>query len=83
MLSSIFLKNSEIGITPAKFNMFRLIPISILNLIIPLIFNTKWAETVISNHALSGRDEMEMLTQEFIKLAESKGYDLVELKKLK
>lgn len=78
-----FLKNSEIGIIPPKFNMFRLIPISILNLIIPLIFNTKWAETVISNHALSGRDEMEMLTKDFIILAESKGYELVELKKLK
>ena len=78
-----FLKHSEIRITPPKFNMFRLIPISILNLIIPLIFNTKWAETVISNHALSGRDEMEMLTKDFISLAESKGYDLVELKKLR
>ena len=77
-----FLKHSKIGITPPKLNMFRLIPISILNLVIPLIFNTKWAEIVISNHALSGRDEMEMLTNDFIALAESKGYDLVELKKL-
>jgi hypothetical protein len=62
--------------------MFRLIPISILNLMFPLVFNTKWAETVISNHALSGRDEMEMLTKDFIALAKSKGYDLVELRKL-
>lgn len=77
-----FLKNSGIGITPPKLNMFRLIPLSILNFSIPFLFNTKWAETVISNHALLGREEMEMLTNDFIILAESKGYDLVELKKL-
>lgn len=77
-----FLKHSDIGITPPKLNMFRLIPLTILNFLIPFLFNTKWAETVISNHALSGRYEMEMLTNDFIELAESKGYDLVELKKL-
>jgi 2-dehydropantoate 2-reductase len=67
-----FLKHSGIGITPPKLNAFRWIPITILNLLIPIIFNTKWAETVISNHALSGRDEIEMLTNDFIALAESK-----------
>lgn len=77
-----FLKHSGIGITPPKLNMFRLIPLFILNFFIPYIFNTKWAETVISNHALSGRYEMEMVTNDFIALAESKGFDLVELKKL-
>ena len=77
-----FLKHSGFGITPPKLNMFRLTPLTFLNLLIPIIFNTKWAETVISNHALSGRNEMEMLTNDFIALAESKGYDLVELKKL-
>lgn len=77
-----FLKHSGIGITPPKLNMFRVIPLTILNLIVPYILNTKWAETVISNHALSGRHELEMLMNDFIALAESKGYDLVELKKL-
>lgn len=77
-----FLKHSDIRITPPKLNMFRLIPLTILNFLIPFLFNTKWAETVISNHALSGRYEMEMLTNDFIALAESKGYDLVELKKM-
>ena len=48
----------------------------------PLVFNTKWAETVISNHALAARDEMEMLFNDFILLAEEKGYNLNELKKL-
>lgn len=77
-----FLKHSGVGIVPQKLNMFRLIPLAILNILIPFIFNTRWAETVISNHALSGRAEMEMLTVDFIALAESKGYDLVELKRL-
>lgn len=49
---------------------------------ISALFNTKWAETVISNHALSARSEMEMLTNEFIGLAKSYGYDLSELQKL-
>ncbi|MBI5220079.1 MAG: ketopantoate reductase family protein [Bacteroidia bacterium] len=77
-----FLKHSGFGITPPKLNMFGMIPVSILNFLFPFIFNTKWAETVISNHALSGRGEMEMLSRDFIALAESKGCDLVELKKL-
>lgn len=77
-----FLKHSGLGITPPKLNMFRFLPLPILNIIIPAVFNTNWAETVISNHALAGRDEMEILTSDFIRLAESKGYDLIELKKL-
>ncbi len=77
-----FLKNSRIGVEPPKLNMLRLIPLPILNCVMPLIFNTKWAETVISNHALAARDEMEMLFNDFILLAEDNGYNLNELKKL-
>lgn len=77
-----FLKNSGIGAESAKLNMFRLIPLPILNRFMPLIFNTKWAETVISDHALAVRDEMKMLFNDFILLAEGKGYNLNELKKL-
>ena len=77
-----FLKHSGIGIEPPKLNTFRLLPLPILNWLVPLIFNTKWAETFISNHALAARDEMEMLFNDFILLAENKGYNLNELKKL-
>ena len=77
-----FLKNSGIGIEPAKLNIISLIPLPILNYFIAQIFNTKWAETFISNHALAARDEMEMLFNDFILLAENKGYNLNELKKL-
>lgn len=77
-----FLKNSGIGVEPAKLNIISLIPLPILNYFIAQIFNTKWAETFISNHALAARDEMEMLFNDFILLAENKGYNLNELKKL-
>jgi 2-dehydropantoate 2-reductase len=77
-----FLKHSGIGIEPAKLNFFRILPISIMNLIIPIVFNTKWAETVISNHALSARQELEMLYNDFINLAEENERNLKELKTL-
>ncbi len=77
-----FLKKSGIGVEPVKLNLFRLAPLCILNFIMPFVFNTKWAETVISNHALAAREEMEMLFADFILLAADKGYNLIELKKL-
>ena len=77
-----FLKNSGIGVEPAKLNIISLIPLPILNYFIAQIFNTKWAETFISNHALAARDEMKTLFNDFILLAENKGYNLNELKKL-
>lgn len=77
-----FLKNSGIGVEPAKLNLFRLIPLPVLDWLLPLVFDTKWAETVISNHALTARDEMEMLFNDFILLAQNRQCNLKELKKL-
>jgi 2-dehydropantoate 2-reductase len=77
-----FLKKSGIGIEPSKLNIFRLAPLWTLNLVMSFVFNTKWAETVISNHALAARGEMEMLFNDFLILAKDKGYNLTELKKL-
>jgi 2-dehydropantoate 2-reductase len=77
-----FIKNAGIGVEPVKLNIFRFSPLPILNWVLSFIFNTKWAETVISNHALAARTEMEMLFNDFILLAENKGYNLKELKKL-
>lgn len=78
-----FLKYSGIGIEPPKLNAFRLLPISILNQLLSLIFNTKWAETVISNHAIAAKNEMDLLTSEFLLMAKSKGYSLLELEKMR
>lgn len=78
-----FLHDSGIGVEPFKLNLFRWVPLRILNLIVPIVFNTKWAETVISDHALTARAEMEMLFNDFVLLAKDKGYDLKELKRLR
>lgn len=77
-----FLKDAGIGIEPWKLNVIRLMPFWILNITMKYLFDTKWAETVISNHALNARREMEVISNEFIDLANSKGYNLKEFKKL-
>lgn len=77
-----FLKKSGIGIEPSKLNIFRYAPLFLLDLVMKYLFDTKWAETVISNHAINARQEMELISNEFILLAESKGYQLSEFKKL-
>lgn len=77
-----FLKDSGIGIVPWKLNIIRLMPLWILNLTMKLAFNTKWAETIISNHALVARNEMKVISKEFIELARSKGYNLKEFEKM-
>lgn len=77
-----FLKASGIGIEPRKLKIITLIPRWILNLVMRYAFDTKWAETVICNHALNARGEMEVMSNEFIQLAQSKGYELKEFKKL-
>jgi len=77
-----FLKKSGIGVEPSKLNLLRIAPLCVLNFVMPFVFNTKWAETVISNHALAARGEMEMLFNDFNLLAKDKGFNLTELKKL-
>lgn len=77
-----FLKKSGTGIEPCKLNIFRFLPLFILNPVMRLAFNTKWAETVISNHALNARHEMEIISNDFINFANSKGFKLKEFKKL-
>jgi 2-dehydropantoate 2-reductase len=77
-----FLKKSGIGIEPLKLNVFLFLPLCILNIIMRIVFNTKWAETVISNHALNAKQEMELISNEFLELAEEKGFKLDEFRRL-
>lgn len=77
-----FLKDSGIGIMPWKLNIISFMPLWVLNFTMKYAFNTKWAETVISNHALKARNEMKVISNEFIELAKSKGYSLKEFEKL-
>lgn len=78
----MFLRKSGIGVEPFKLNIISLLPLFMLNPLMRLAYNTRWAETVISNHALNARHEMEIITRDFINLAESKGFKLIELQKL-
>lgn len=75
-----FLKMSGIGIEPFKLTIFLFLPLCILNFIMRIVFNTKWAETVISNHALNAKQEMELISNEFLELAQEKGYQLDEFR---
>lgn len=77
-----FLRKSDIGIVPRKFNVIVFTPLWLLNLIMRFAFNTRWAETVISNHALNAKDEMRVISREFIKMAKVKGFELNEFKKM-
>ena len=78
----VFLKKSKYGVEPFKLNVFRIVPTFLLSKIMSLIFNTKWIETVGTNHALSARKEMEVLTNNFIQLAENEGVELRYLKEM-
>jgi 2-dehydropantoate 2-reductase len=77
-----FLRESDIGIVPRKFNVIVFTPLWLLNLIMRFAFNTRWAETVISNHALNAKDEMRIISREFIEMAKEKGFELKEFKKM-
>jgi 2-dehydropantoate 2-reductase len=77
-----FLNKSKYRIEPFKLNVFRIIPTFLLGKILSKVFNTKWAETVMCNHALSARQEMEILTSGFIQLAESNRVELKYLKEM-
>ena len=77
-----FIHRSKIGITPSKYHIMRFAPQFFFTRIIASMFNSEWAESVISNHALNAKSEMEYLTKDFVELAKSKGFELKELKKM-
>lgn len=77
-----FLKNSGIGIEPSKLRIIQFLPVGVLNQIMKFLFNSKWAETVICSHALKAKKEMDIVSNDFIKMAEQKGFRLAEFEKL-
>ena len=77
-----FLKASDIGITPPKFNIFLYCPKPLLSFVLGIVFNTKWAETVMYNHCMNAVSEMALLNQAFITLAEQNGFDLSVTKEM-
>jgi 2-dehydropantoate 2-reductase len=77
-----FLNKSKYSVEPFKLNVFRIIPGFLLGKILSIVFNTKWSKTVICDHALSAGNEMEILTRDFIQLAENNGAELKFLKEM-
>ena len=59
------LKKRGVPITPAKLNLFRICPNWIMNIALRCVYNTKFAEIFISNHAQNAKKEMELLDMEF------------------
>jgi 2-dehydropantoate 2-reductase len=77
-----FIKKSGIGIEPLPLNFLVYCPSFILNSMMKLVYNTKWAETVISTPALATPDDYERMSEDFVEMAASMNFDLVEMKKL-
>jgi len=78
----IFLKRSGIEIEPFKLKIFLFLPMFILNPLMRFVYRTKWEENLISNHALNAKQEMDKISNDFLKLADLHGYNLVEFKRL-
>lgn len=78
-----FIAQSGIGIEPGKLKLIRLLPIPLLGFVLKTMYKTRWAESVISNHALSARSEMEYLADQFISLADRLNYNLKTLKEMR
>jgi len=57
----VTLKAKGIPITPTKLNVFRICPLWIMDISLRVLYNTKFAETLISSHAVNAKDEMALL----------------------
>ena len=78
-----FIEQCGIGIEPGKLKLIRLLPVRLLTFVLKSVYKTRWAESVISNHALAARSEMKYLSDQFISLADSLNYDLKMLKEMR
>jgi hypothetical protein len=67
---------SGTGINPSKFNMIFCCPTFLLSFLLKIIFNTKWANIVIANHALNAPEEMKLLSDGFIRVSHERGQKL-------
>ncbi len=72
----------KIPITPFKYRLLPLIPEPILVAALQRALATEWATTVITRHANAGRDEMQLLADEFQVLVEMAGVETPALNEL-
>ena len=59
------LKEKGIPITPPKLYVFRICPLWIMDICLKTLYNTKFAETLISSHAINAKEEMMILDKAF------------------
>lgn len=71
-----FLRAAGIDITPSKLNIFRLCPKWLLDVVLKKLYSTRFAETLISNHAIKAKQEMALLSKDFSELANNMGVTL-------
>jgi 2-dehydropantoate 2-reductase len=71
-----FLRKSGTGINPKSNLIILNCPTFLLSFFLKIIFNTRWANTVIANHALNARNEMRNLSKGFIHIAYERGEKL-------
>lgn len=63
----------QIPVTPKKLRLLQWLPLSLLVPVMGRVMATGWAENVIARHAVSARDEMQMLADEFQLLSRRSG----------
>ncbi|MBI9107517.1 MAG: ketopantoate reductase family protein [Spirochaetales bacterium] len=72
----LFLRENGYSINPARFNLFIYTPDRLLRFLLKRLYRSDFAKTVIFNHAVNARQEMALLTEQFIKIAEIKNVRL-------
>ncbi len=79
---NFILKEPDLKINPHKLRFFIYCPDEILFFFLKWMYNTQWARTVINNHALKAREEMNLLSWGFLKSAFNRGKKLEYLERL-
>lgn len=77
-----FIKHSRIGITPSRFNLLRLLPTHLICNIMSDLLASFWAERFVMGHTNKAREEMLFLANQFLALAQQRGFTLPSLEAL-
>lgn len=77
-----FLKSSNIGVNPPKFNFVLFCPTFIFVYLLKLTFNSKWANTVMYKHCSNARNEMKELSNGFLDVVKRENADIPIFKEL-
>lgn len=65
------LYNSGIALSPAKMNLFRIVPISVLKAVLAVAFKSKFGHIFMYKHSMNAPEEMQQLHKQFYKYIEN------------